>query len=147
MECQCAHMDLSALRGGGFHYDPMWFHASIFSGVGSPASHSSSPLVGIRTGSTAKKDLMWYWASYVCHYQRPSKLVTGSYSALASYRKWLETASGWQHSDTRGGLVRRGCHSTKFSVHVLGEKTAGKAAIAMWVPLCVMKGCPTERSR
>jgi hypothetical protein len=38
----CAH-GLVRTEGGGFHHDPMWFHASIFSGVGSPASHGSSP--------------------------------------------------------------------------------------------------------
>lgn len=64
----------------------------------------------------------------------------------ASYREWLGTASGWQHSDTRGGLVRRGL--SQYQVlgrspwHKKTEHTkrarqpAGKAAFAMWV-LCV----------
>lgn len=29
----CAHGLVRTERGEGSHYDPMWFHASIFSGI------------------------------------------------------------------------------------------------------------------
>lgn len=38
----CAHGLVRLERREGFHYDPMWFHGSIFSGVG-PASHAAHP--------------------------------------------------------------------------------------------------------
>lgn len=48
--------------------------------------------------------------------------------------KLLETAPGWQHSDTGGeggregrGLVGRGCRSTRFSVQVLGDNKRAQA--------------------